>query len=214
MNERTKEKEKKMKFNCSPKDWKKGQKIIIIVCIVMFSISIILTGLALIMVSEEEDVIVNEEPEVISDSNIDFVGENYKPVTVYDETRQEKSLEEYSEGPLAIIFFNNTVEDLEILNLYREYEATYSDKVTVLGIYVPQDPEEDIGAIKEELAEKDIYLSNMVFDLDYSANNEYRITALPSLVFINKNGEIINTVSSDITQDMVNANFDILAENY
>ena len=55
-----------------------------------------------------------------------------------------------------------------------------------------------------------------MYDLDYSAKNEYNITTIPTLVFINKNKEIINTISKieHINEDVITANLDILAENY
>ena len=43
---------------------------------------------------------------------------------------------------------------------------------------------------------------------------ENNITNFPTILMINKNGEIINTLTSEINDDIIEANLDILSENY
>lgn len=198
------------------KDWKKGKKIFVIACALLVLEMIVLGGAFLILSSNEKSELDNNENlNTVSESKeSDFSGDAYNPISVYDETKKEVSLDDFGKGPLAMVFFDNSEESLDALRIFADYEESYSGKVTIIGIYVPKTSDEDFSSIKQELVEKDIYLNNILFDKDYSANNQYSVITLPSLLFINKNGEIINTVTSAINQDVVNANLDILAENY
>ena len=47
-------------------------------------------------------------------------------------------------------------------------------------------------------------------------HNAPNVDKIPTLVFINKNKQIINTISKDedILDDVIHANLEILAENY
>ena len=70
--------------------------------------------------------------------------------------------------------------------------------------------------MKKTLNANEININRVLFDSKYSAKKDYNVDKIPTLVFINKNKQIINTISKDedILDDVIHANLEILAENY
>lgn len=193
------------------KDWEKGKKIFLIICAIIVVIMVIL-GIVAIELKPEE---ITELPLTQNQSESEFSGPSYTPSKVYDAQQTEFTLSDLADKPMALIFFNTTnSESLEALKIFAEQEETYSDKVNIVAICVMDGASETPEAVKETLANDGIILKNILFDLDYSAKNEYNINKIPTFVFVNKNKEIINTLEINIDEDIITANLDILAENY
>ena len=190
------------------KDWEKGKKIFLSLCIVLVIIMVILGAIILTMKKDN----LENLPE---NGDLDFSGPLYDASIIYDENNQKVTLSDFADKPMALIFFNTTnQESLDALKIFAENEEKYLEKINMAGICISDGISESMQTVKENLSENEILLNNIVYDLDYSAKNEYHISKIPSLVFINKNNEVINTISSDMDEDVITANLDILAENY
>ena len=202
-------------MNCKPEDWEKSKKISIIVCSSILAIMIILSIIVIIMNTQKSKN--NNTGNVMPNQEVEFSGPAYKPSRVYDESNKEVSLLDLTDKPMALIFFNTTnQESIEALEIFNKYQEEYLDKVNIVGVCVSDGVTENIPKTIKALEENGIELKNILYDLDYSAKNEYNISTIPTLVFINKNQEIINTISKIeyINEDVIAANLDILAENY
>ena len=190
---------------------KKVKKIFIIACGVIIAVMIILTIIFIIM-NQKNNYNGNTSP----NEEVDFSGPAYKPSKIFDENNNEVSLENFSDKPIAIAFFNTTnQESLELLKILKEYDETYADKVNIVGICVLDGISETPDSVKAILEQNDLKIKNVLFDSDYFAKNEYDVNVIPTMIFINKKNEVVNKIYKEkITEDSVNANFDILAENY
>lgn len=199
-----------MKKECSEEDWKKGKKVVAIICIIV-AIIVCFLCLATIIFKPTNVEIADNRPI----SNVEFSGPKYKPSKVYSEEQENVTLSNLADKPMALIFFNTTNEEsLEALKLFAEQEKNYDEKVNIAAICVLDGTSENTEKIKATLSENGIILKNLLFDLDYSAKNEYNVSKIPTFVFVNKNQEIINTLELEINEDILTANLDILAENY
>lgn len=191
----------------------RNKKFIIIGSIVIVVILAIVLGFIVFSNNSENsnDQSINNSENI---SDLELTGEDYSPSKIYDENNNKVELSDFADKPMAILFFNTSestsVEALEILQ--KNYE-NYKDDVNIINIAVIDGITETKEDINEYLQTKNIDMSVM-YDTDYSAKNEYKVDKLPTFVFINKNSEIINTISEDINEDVIQANLDILAENY
>ena len=189
-------------------DWKKA---IIIVAVIALIIVLFLC-IAEISVKPKEEVEENQNLAVKVD---EFTGPEYKPSKVYNEDESQVKLSDLSNKPMALIFFNTTNEEsLDALKIFAAQEKNYEEDVNIVAICVLDGTSENVNVVKETLANNDIKLKNVLFDMDYSAKKEYNINRIPTYVFINKDKEIINTLEIEVNEDIVTANLDILAENY
>lgn len=194
------------------KDWEKGKKLFLIVCCVLV-VAMMILGIVIITLKRHSFDSGNNDS--LNPEKLEFSGPAYKPSSVYDDSNKEITLSDFSDKPMALIFFNTTNEEsLNTLRIFGENENDYSEKINIIGVCVSDGVSENIDTVKDTLTQNSITLNNILYDLDYFAKNEYNITTIPSLVFINKNHEIINTITNDIDEDVITANLDILAENY
>lgn len=201
-----------MKIVCSPEEWKKSKKVFLVFCAIIVVIMIALCVAVLLLPKDAEKPAV---PNPQNQGAAEFTGPAYKPAKVYDGTEAELNISDFDDKPMALIFFNTTNENsLEALKIFAEQESEYSEKVNIVAVCVIDGTSENPESVKEFLSDNKIELKNVVFDLDYTAKNEYKVSKIPTFVFVNKNKEIINTLEVDIDEDIITANLDILAENY
>lgn len=198
------------------KDFLKNKKVALILCIIL--VIVIIASIFLIFASnknENNNLDVNNEQNVNNNEDeSDFSGPEYKTSKVYDENNEEISLSDFSNTAMALVFFDLTDESLDVIKIFEKYEKDYLDKVNIVGVCVEEESSNDINAVKEKIKESNINLKNVLYDLDYSAQNEYSVFSAPTLVFINKQNQIINTLTTSMNEDVITANLDILAENY
>jgi hypothetical protein len=62
--------------------------------------------------------------------------------------------------------------------------------------------------------ENSSYPFEIYLDKDNEAKNAFNITEYPSLIYITKDNEILNAKSGFTTSDALEANLDILSENF
>lgn len=132
-------------------------------------------------------------PNLELESLIDF--------TYLNKENEEFTLSQYKDKPLAILFSDFAEsKDLseEYLSLLNQFYAKYNSKVQFLCI----------DKTSSATADSDIKIYQ-----NKNGIENYSIETLPTLVFIDKNGKIINKTDS-ITIDSLEANLDLITENF
>lgn len=116
--------------------------------------------------------------------------------------------------PMIILYWNPKEESsMEAVKILQSFYANYNEQVTFRAI-VAMDNEEEKESAGNFIAENNIEIPVMyenIIDAESTANE---ISNIPTLLMVNKRGEKINTMIDHITADAVEANLDILAENY
>ncbi|MGN1298834.1 MAG: TlpA family protein disulfide reductase [Candidatus Scatovivens sp.] len=144
--------------------------------------------------SDTSDTSISEDlPDIEYESLIDF--------TFYNKNNEEFNLSRYKDKPIAILFsdFSGSYEIcVEYLSLLNSYYEKYKSNIQFLCID------------KSNFIDSD---SNIEIYKDKDGIEKYSIDKLPSLIFINKEGEIINQVTS-ITLDSLEANLDLITGNF
>ena len=195
------------------------KKIIIISIITVIVLGLLIGMVFIINQNKTKGEIDNENTksnEVIEENTIDLelTGEEYSPSKVYKEDNTEIALSDFSDKPMALLFFNTTeIEASKSVRILQKYYDNYKEKINFVNISVIDGVTETKEDIKEFLERNNITIP-VLYDTEYLAKNEYKIESIPTFVFINKNNEIINTISTDINEDVIEANLDIIAENY
>lgn len=144
-------------------------------------------------VSDTSDSTSEDLPDMEYDSLIDF--------TYSNKENKEFNISRYNDKPLAILFsdfsenFDISVDYLSLMNSYYE---DYKSNVQFLCID------------KSKFADTD---SNIEIYKDIDGIEKYSIDTLPTLIFIDKEGEIINQTTS-LTLDSLKANLDLITGNF
>lgn len=183
-------------------DNKKG---IILVCILIIIFIIIC---AIELFNKDSRNINIESQEIIYDeeSKTEDLEADYKDITVYKEDGTEEKISDYKNMPIMILFWNEKSEDsVKVLKKVNELYSKYENRIKFFMIDTSDKVDDNI---KNEIS-IDIY-----YDLDKEAINEYRIKKYPSMIYIDKNNEVFNAKTGFTTTDALEANLDILSENF
>lgn len=190
----------------------KKKKIIIITVI---SVILVISLIGLMIVSKSKNEVskpINNIPG--NEISLELTGEQYKPSKLVDENNTKIELSQFSNKPMALLFFNTTeINAKEAINIFQKYYEEYKDKINFINISVIDGVTESKEDVKTYIQNNNITIP-ILYDTEYTAKNEYEIDTIPTFIFINKNNEIINTIAEDINEDVIEANLDILAENY
>ena len=190
----------------------KNKKIIIISVIIAVVVFGGIIACLMFLNNEKPENTNTQELKVTED--LDLIGEEYSPSKIYDEQNNEVNLSEFSDKPIALLFFNTTeLETTNVIEILQKNYDNYKDKVNFVNVCVIDGVTETKEDVKSFIESKDITMP-VLYDTDYSAKNEYNIDTIPSIVFINKNNEVINTISGEKGEDVIQANLDIISENY
>ena len=175
--------------------------IFLIVAIVFFIVAICIFVYAnSIVSSDNKDVVVESE----------IVEEEEEPFTFYDDNGNEFSLENFDGAPTTLILWSSDTENsFEIIELIEEVYNDYKNNVNFLIINT-EEPDENIM----EVIEACNYSFEVYYDLDNKASEYYSYSLLPTMIFMEANGEISNQIESSITEDSLLANLDLISENY
>lgn len=162
----------------------------------------------------ESDTSKNEvkSENVITEDDLELNGEPYKIADAQDKDGNSIALERQLDKPMVILFWNNEEAGLEVLKMLQNNYEKYSDKIIFSAVSVVD--KVDIENIEKQIADNNITILNVYDTEDGSVSKANNVDKLPTIVAINKNGEIINTVTDEINEDIIEANLDIIAENY
>lgn len=152
---------------------------------------------------------------VILEDELELGGDKYNPADVQDKDGNTVTLETEENKPMVILFWNDTEEGaIDALKVLQDNTEKYGDKITFSAIAVVDNSEEAKQNIENIISENGITIPVAYDTIDASLSTANNVSKIPSAVIINKKGEIINTVTNDINQDVIEANLDIVTENY
>lgn len=161
----------------------------------------------------EEKTDENEDTNTVDKANNvevsktqDVENVEYKDITVYNENNEEVSLSKYAGKPVMLLFWSpENKESVEVLKKVNDEYNKYNAKITFLMVSTSKEiPEE----LKKEIA-MDIY-----YDLNNEYQTKYNVETLPTMVYIAKENTVINAKSGVPSSDAIEANLDILVENF
>lgn len=189
---------------------KKSTKILLIISIVILVIGIGIATFSYFYTSSntlknnnnaQEDNSFLEEPSKTEDLDADYID-----FSIFTQVGDEIKLSDYENQAVMILFWNSENEDsIEMLKRVNEIYPNYKEKVNVLAINTKN--EKDLEVLNEiEIP--------MYYDENEEAIKQYNITELPAMIYINSQNEVFNSKTGLTTKDALEANFDILAENF
>ncbi len=180
---------------------KKKTIIILVVAIIIFC-----TAMAFFMwtLSSKED-----EPENIIDveevsKTKDIENDEYIDFTFYKEDGTEVKLSDYKDKATVLLFWNTNNEDsVEVLKKANGMYEQYKEKVNFVMINTSQDVDEKI---KEEVD------FEVFYDFYKEGVMKYKISELPSILYITEENEILNAKAGFTTTDALEANLEIISD--
>ena len=149
----------------------------------------------------EDENYVEEESNTEDIENVE-----YKDFVIYKEDKTEVKLSEYKNTPIMLLFFDPAVEDS--MTVLKKVEDMYKDYENQIEFFMINTAEE----VDEKL--KDEYSLEIFYDFDGNAQKEYNIETMPSMIYIDKANEIMNAKSGVVSTDALEANLDILSNNF
>lgn len=157
--------------------------------------------------AKRESIINSEYPIYEEFSNTkDLPVSKYFNFTVYRDDKSEVNLAEYENNPIMVLFFDdNDVDSIEVLNRVDNLYEQYEDKVKFLMINTNKEINYNL---------KENYNVEIFYDFYSEATRNYNITELPAMIYINSSNEIFNAKTGVPSVDALEANLDILSENY
>ena len=183
-------------------------KKIIILAIILVVIFMIICACELLFNSEKQIIKNDEEVEEIEEeiSKTKDIKVTYKDITIYKEDGKEEKLSDYKDMPIMILFWNEKNEDsVEDLKKVDKLYSKYEDKIKFFMINTSDKTNEKL---KNEIS-IEIY-----YDTYKEAEKKYGIEEVPTLIYINKGNEVFNAKTGFTTVDALEANLDILSENF
>ena len=136
----------------------------------------------------------------------DIENVKYKDFVIYKDDNTKVKLSEYADTPTMLLFFNPDVEDsMTVLKKVEDMYKDYEDKINFFMINTGKDVDENL---------KDEYSIEIFYDFDKTAQKEYNIKVMPSMIYIDEANEILNAKSGVVSTDALEANLDILSNNF
>lgn len=209
------------------------KKIIICILIVALLALAIVVNLRAMQMKEDnknssttmkQDVEKENGKDEATDRNVDnrieeleLIGDKYKPEETMDKDGNTVS-NELEEGRPMITLYWNTKEDsskeaLKILQIFYS-QSKYVEKINFSAVAVVENFEEEKSEIENFIAENNIEVPVVYKTATNSEGMENDIANIPTLLVVNKKGEVINNMMNNITADSIEANLDIISENY
>lgn len=140
-------------------------------------------------------------------------GDKYNSADVTDKDNNTVTLEQEENKPMLMAFWN--LDSMEVLNTIQSFYENYGEKVTFSAVGVVDLTEENKNTIDAFIGENNITIPVVYDSVEASASTANNVSAIPTVLIINKDGEVINTVKEDnINTDVIEANLDIVTENY
>lgn len=159
---------------------------------------------------QEED---NEEINAKMDA-LELSGNQYKPETVVDKDGNSLTANLEENKPMITLYWNTKEEaSKEALKFMQKKYSAYKDKVTFKAIATLDNMEEEKPFVESFITENNIEIP-IVYSTSDSSNTVNEIANIPTILVINKDGQVINTLINNITVDVIEANLDIITENF
>ena len=124
----------------------------------------------------------------------------------YDIDGKKFKLADFSSKPSVILFWKSDVsEAYDMIELLEKYYEEHKNSVNFIAINT-NDP--DLKIV--ETVKSANFLVPMYFDTDLTSKKEFDIQNIPSVYFIDKDGNIEKEFNSSVTEDEFSANLELL----
>lgn len=145
----------------------------------------------------------NYQNQVSKTQNLDA---SYIDFSVFDENGKEVKLSDFRGNPVMVLFWNDENEDsIEMLKRVNKKYDSYKEKMKFLIVDTKKDGHSNVP---EEVS------MEMYYDNNGSYSEVYHIKEMPAMLYINKENEVFNSKMGLTTDDALEANLDILIENF
>lgn len=173
----------------------KNKKMII--CLLAFIAALVIASFVYTKLSK------NYEPEQADIPQTEKV--NKAPdFTVTDQNGQAVNLSDFNEKPVIVNFWATWCgpcksEMPAFENLYKRYK----DDVDIMMVNMTDDTHDTVERVKQFVSQNG-FTFPVYFDTKADAANTYRVMSIPMTLFIDKNGNIVNTHTGAMTEKMLN----------
>ncbi len=163
--------------------------------------------------TEEELVYVGQNEE---NQSKDSINKEYTDFTVDTVNEEETfSLSDYEGKPVVLMFWRSDVGDaIETLNTLNTAYEEYGEDVNFVCIDVAIGENSSKEDVQNFITENDIKVDMYYDTAENNAVKAYNITYVPSVVFIDRNRNVINTKVGVLSYDALEANLDLLTGNF
>lgn len=168
----------------------------------------------------DEDGVTNEEEELVfvgqneENRNKDSINKEYSDFTVTTLDEEEFVLSSYEGKPMVLMFWRSDVGDaIESLNTLNSAYEKYGEKIDFVCIDVSVEEPSSRKEVKDYLEANNIKV-DMYYDVNNDAILSYNVSYVPSVIFMDKNRNVINTKKGVISYDALEANLDLLIGNF
>lgn len=157
----------------------------------------------------------NVDKNIASEEDLELNGDKYIAGNVKDADDNDVTVDTNENTPMILVFWNTSEEkSIEALNAVQTYYEEYKDKITFNCVAVIDGVSETKEEIEEFISQNNITMPVVYDTTENSLTIANNITKIPTILMVDKKAEIINTLTDEINEDIIEANLDILAENY
>ena len=129
--------------------------------------------------------------------------------TVYDLDGQPVSLSDFLGKPIVVNFWSTWCEAcVDELPLFEKLYAEYGNSAAFLMINVPMNSA--LGEKVKSFIDENGYTFPVYCDSDFSAADAYGVWAMPQSLFINKDGELVQSYNGELSEDKLFSYFDLI----
>lgn len=151
----------------------------------------------------------------ITEEDLELTGDKYVSADVQDISGNVVTLELKENRPMIMLFIDiNNLESINALICLQQFYDEYKDNVDFVATIVADDFEEANEGVQKIIEENQITIPFVFDTVENALSMVNNMINMPSLVMINKKGEIINSIFNNINEDAIGANLDIISENY
>ena len=179
----------------------------IIILVVAFTIFCICLGICIWsfnLKKEQENIQEFDINEVSKTKDIEDA--EYTDFIFYKEDRTEMKLSDYKDKAVMILFFNPKEEDsIEMIKRVNSMYEKYLENINFFMINTSESLEEEI---------KNSISMEIYYDLYKEGVLKYNVLETPAMIYISEENEVMNAKSGLTTFDALEANLDILSNNF
>lgn len=176
--------------------------IIAVLCVGFFVYTLTLENTTL----EKEEVLKDVEVKNEVSKTQDIENVNYNDTTLFKSDNTEVKISDYKDKPIMLLFFNEESEEsIEVLKKVEELYPNYKDTIQFFMINTAKEVNEEF--------EKD-YTLEIYYDFYEETAIKYNVAQVPSMIYINELNEVFNAKEGFTTTDALEANLDILSNNF
>lgn len=129
------------------------------------------------------------------------IGELYRDITVYRQNGEAVRLSDFIGVPIVMNFWATWCPPCVIEMPYFSKVDNEIDEVLFLMVNLTDGVVETPEKVEAFLEDSGLKFNNILLDLDGEAMAKYEIEAIPTTLFINEEGRIVNTKIGMLTED-------------